>query len=317
MFAVGLAELLVLLTLVVLGVLLVVRLTSGGRRVPSSRETRLVALTRVAGVLVGVAAGAALLNQGSYGTGAMLAPAAAGLCLLLAVALGETVVRPRRPRKEVGARSASLRPRRVRDYLPRALSLAVGVQLVATTAVLLLTTLTAGAGDVAGGDPALHDDGLTGRSISCTAGGYGSSHTPYPGSFYSGPLAVALLAVLAVAVVAALQVVRRPRGLGPTDADDALRRRSLGVVVAATGFAVSATYAGIAVTAGIALQGLADQTRSCAAGWMQPVGIALTLSTLPAAVLIVTCLVQLVVGRAQVPAPGYPPTPERAERLPR
>ena len=307
MFAVGLLELLVLLTLVVLGVLLVVRVASGGRRVPSSRETRLVALTRAGGLLVGVAAAAVLLHGGSYGSGVMLAPAAAGLCLLLAVALGETVVRPRRVG---GARSASLRPRRVRDYLPRALSLAVGAQLVVTAAVLVLTTLTA----------SRDDDTGTVRAISCSAGGYGSSRTPYPGSFYSGPLALALLAVLAVAAVAAVQVVRRPRGLGPTDADDALRRRSLGVVVAATGFAVSAPYAGIAVTAGIALQGLAGGPHSCAAGWMRPVGIVLTLSALAAAVMVVTCLVQLVVGRAQVPAPAYPPAPQRPDdrdRLPR
>ena len=297
MAGIGLIELLVLLALVVAGAaFLAYAVRQRGPRVPPTRETRLVSATRLLGLVVGLVVAWQVLQRGSYGRGPMLAPAVLGLCVLVAVALGETVVRPRRG---AGSRSASLRPRRVGDYLPRGLAWAVSTQVAVTAAVLTLTTLTASRDD--------YTESM--RALACTTATGGSSHTPYPGAYYSGPLALALVAVLLVAAVASRQVVLRPRGLGPTDADDALRRRSLTVVLAATGLATSAPYLGIAMTAGLALQGLGDGTPGCAAGWTGPVGIAITVSALPAAALMITCAGLLLAGRPRVAAPAYPPAP--------
>lgn len=297
MFAVGLVELAALLALVVgAAVVLALVLRTGGRRVPSTRESRWVAATRLAGLVAGLVAAGQVWQRGSYGTGPMLAPAALGLCVLVAVALGETVVRPRRG---PGSRTASLRPRRVRDYAPRPLAWAVATQVVVTAAVLTLTTLTASR------------DAYTAsvRALACTSAQGGSSRAPYPGSYYSGPLAVALVLVLLVAALAARQVVLRPRGLGATDADDALRRRSLTVVLAATGLATSAPYLGIGLTAGLALQQLGADGVDCAAAWTGPVGLVVTLSLVPAAALLLVCATLLVAGRPRTPAPAYPPAP--------
>ncbi|KQT90919.1 hypothetical protein ASG49_14495 [Marmoricola sp. Leaf446] len=295
---IGLLELLVLLllpTLLVVAVAAVVVVTRG-RRVPGTRESRLVALTRWGGLLAGLVVASRVVQSGAYFSGAMLAPAAAGLGLLVGVAAGETLVRPRRP---AGPRAASLRPRRVRDYAPRHLGPAVAVQTLLLVALLALTTLTAST------DP--YTD--TVRALTCTGPGVSSSRTPYPGSFYSGPLALALLAVLAVAALAARQVVHRPRGRGPAEDDDALRRRSLGVVVAATGIAVAASYGGIALSAGIALHGLGGATPGCAPAWMQPVGLVIGWSVLPSLVLLLACVVSLVGDRARLPVAAYPPGP--------
>lgn len=99
MIGVGLVELAVLLALVVgAAVVLSLVLRTGGRRVPPTRESRWVAATRLAGLVVGLVAAGQVWQRGSYGTGPMLAPAVLGLCVLVAVALGETVVRPRRGR---------------------------------------------------------------------------------------------------------------------------------------------------------------------------------------------------------------------------
>jgi hypothetical protein len=253
-------------------------------RTPATREWRLVQLTRAVGVVVGLLVGWRVFDRGSYGTGPMLAPAAFGLCVVLATAVGETVVRPRRA---AGVRSASLTPRRVTAYLPRVTTALVGVMLVVSTATMVLTTVTASRDD--------YTDGM--RALSCRTATTGSSQTPYPGSYYTLPLGLLLLSVLVVAVLAARQVVRRPRGMAGTEVgDDALRRRSIGVVVAATGIAVCAPYVGVALTAGGALQGLAEQQTRCSSAWMGPVGVALDVAGFAALVVGVWCVVRLLDG---------------------
>lgn len=298
MFGIGIPELLILLVLLlvvgggvvalVVAVVLLTRTRRNGPtpspQPPATREWRLVQLTRAAGVVAGLLVGWAVLERGSYGTGPMLAPAAFGLCVVLATAVGETVVRPRRPE---GVRSASLTPRRVTAYLPRVTTALVGVMLVLSTATMVLTTATASRDD--------HTDAM--RALSCETATTGSSLTPYPGGYYTGPLAALLLAVLVVAALAARQVVRRPRGMAGTDlGDDALRRRSIGVVVAATGIAVCAPYVGVALTAGGALQGLTEQQTPCSSAWMGPVGVALDVAGFLALLVGIWCVVRLLDG---------------------
>jgi hypothetical protein len=230
------------------------------------------------GLVGGVMAAYALAGRLEYGRGEMLAPSVFGLVVVIAVAAGETLVRPKRP---PGRRSASLRTRRIGDYLPRWTAWSVLGTGVALAATLTLTTVTASWDDWAGGM----------RVISCTAGEVSAAAAPYPGSFYSLPLASVLVLVLLVAAVAARRVVRRPRGLAQTDpGDDVLRRRSLTVIVAATGVAITFSHAGIAATAGTTLLGLA----SCAPVWAAPVGWLVGLSALPALLIGLWCLVRIV-----------------------
>jgi hypothetical protein len=221
----------------------------------------------------------------------MLALAAFGGCVLLGTAVGETVVRPRR---DPGVRSASLTPRRVRDYLPPTAA-PVAAMVVATGGLLVLTTLT---GD---GGPGLE------RGLGCVAGGVSGMHTPYPGSYYSLPLAAALAIVLGIATLAARQVVRRPRGMAPDSSDDdLLRRSSLDVIVAATGCAVSAPLFGICLVAGGAMRSLATAQPSCAPGWYGPVGAALLVFSLVPLVVTLACLVRLLLPSRTAPRVRVP-----------
>lgn len=228
----------------------------------------------------------AWLLQGTLdlGRGAMLAPAILGVSLVAGVGLGETVVRPRRP---AGPRTASLETRQVTEYLPRGVTTVVVATAALHLAALTLTTATASADDM----------GRAGRQVAAQCGGTGSVASPYPGSFYSGPL-TALLVVMGLATLAALMaVVRRPRGFAPDEVgDDVLRRASTTRVLAAAGAALAASHAGIAFFAGTALLRM-----DCQRPWMAPVGWAL-LASVPVALLVLGWLLGLIVTPGALPA---------------
>ena len=288
MFGVGIVELAVLVLLVIGGVTLISRVSHSTADLPRevSREWLLVLTVRVLASVVGVAAAIATYASGSYGRGPMLALSAFGGCVLLGTALGETLVRPRR---DPGVRSASLTPRRVRDYLP-VTAVPVAGMAGATFALLVFTTVTADGG------PGLE------RGLACATATMSSRHTPYPGSYYSLPLALALVAVLGVAAVAARQVVARPRGMAPDSSDDdLLRRSSLDVVVAATGCAVGAPLFGICLVAGGALRSLSTARPSCAPEWYGPVGGVLLVLSLVPFVLTLVCLARLALPSRTTP----------------
>lgn len=137
--------------------------------------------------------------------------------------------------------------------------------------------------------------GRVGRVVAHQCAATAESRGPYPGSFYSLPLTGVLVLIAAIAAVALVVVVRRPRGFAPDEAgEDGLRRRSVTTILSAVGAAVAASHAGIALYAGIALVGM----NSCAAAWMRPVGI-LLLVTLPLAVVALAWFL----GRVIVPEP--------------
>jgi hypothetical protein len=236
-------------------------------------------VTWAAALVVGGVA-AWLVNRSlDLGRGTMLIPAILGLFLVAGVGLAETVVRPRRP---PGPRTASLAPRRVVDYLPRALATAVGGIVAVHLATLALTTATASTDDM----------GRAGRQIAARCGDFGSGAGPYPGRFYSVPLALLLALVALATVTALLAVVRRPRGFAPDDvSDDVLRRRSATRILAAAGAAVAASHVGIALFAGTALLRM-----DCQRAWMAPAGW-LLVASIPAALL----LLGWFVGRIVVP----------------
>ncbi|WP_426247283.1 hypothetical protein [Nocardioides sp. LHG3406-4] len=284
MFGIGLIELLVLglLPVVFVVVMLTVLLAFARRDVETGREWLAVVAIRILGGAVGLAAAVTSTYTLDLGRGLLLAPATVGLGVMLGVAVGETVVRPRRTS---GPRSASLEPRRVWAFLPRPLAWTVAVQATVLVATLVLTTATATADDL----------GRAGRSLTCHDVGAGFSATPYPGSFYSYPLLGILALVTVVGVWAARAVVRRPRGFAPSEyGDDSLRTRSLTVIVAAVGLSLAATHVGVAVTALAAVSEAGGS--ACGTGWTSAFDIALLVSVPFALVVAVWCGVRLLLN---------------------
>ena len=253
-------------------------------RVDARQEWNGVRAMWGAALVVGVAAAWLVHSTLDLGRGTMLVPAVLGLFMVAGVGLAETVVRPPRP---AGVRTASLSSRRVLDYLPRALTVAVTAVAALHLATLAVTTATASTDDM----------GRAGRQIAAQCGAFGSGAGPYPGSFYSAPLALLLL-VIALATVAALTaVVRRPRGFAPDDVgDDVLRRRSATRIVAAAGAAVAASHAGIAFFAGTALLRM-----DCQRAWMDPAGW-LLLATVPVTLLLLGWFLTRIITPGALPA---------------
>jgi hypothetical protein len=225
-----------------------------------------VAVRAVALRAVGLLAGGVVALKLVYappswlGLGVAIAAPALSLCVLAGVVAGEAG-----GYGAAGAsRSASLVARSWRAYLPHP-----AAEWVAGLAALLLVLLI---GASAAGSP--DDAGRAGRAltISCgepTAGSLAaSSQTPWPGVFYSVPIGLAAVLGLSAAGMVLLRIARRPRpdaALAPLD--DALRRRSAKLVVAAAGLLVSTSVAGVALTAGSALTGT-----GCGSGWLRPLG---------------------------------------------
>ncbi|WP_336922420.1 hypothetical protein [Aquipuribacter sp. SD81] len=221
-------------------------LATRARRVPAAAVRRLDgrrAWLRPIGAALGVAAGAAVAAWDPLGRGVLLAPAVVATGVLVGVLVAELVVAPPRgPR-----RSAGLATRRVRDVLPRRLSVAVGVAAVGLLVLCSATALAASPDDL----------GRAGRALRgvCTDGSV-TTTTPWPGSWYVVPLLllVGLGLVLALAVLTA--VVRRPPLASPdgstyADAhvDAELRAQSARTVTAAVGLLVGVPYLGVALVA--------------------------------------------------------------------
>ena len=259
-------------------------------RVDTRREWKWVRVTWAAALIVGGVAAWLVNGSLDLGRGTMLVPAVLGLFVVAGVGLAETVVRPQRP---AGPRTASLAPRRVAGYVPRALATAVVGITALHLATLALTTITASTDDM----------GRAGRQIAAQCGNIGSGAGPYPGSFYSVPLILLLLVIGLVAAAALTAVVRRPRGFAPDDVgDDELRHRSVTRVLAAAGAAVAASHVGIAFFAGGAMLRM-----DCQRAWMPPVGWVLMASIL-AALLLLGWFLGRVVAPGTLPAwsPAHP-----------
>jgi hypothetical protein len=172
--------------------------------------------------------------------GLLLAAPLCALCILAGVVGGELrVTAPQGP-----VRIAALEVRHLRDYLPRRLTAVVAGATALMALVLGLTTAT--------GSP--DDLGRAGRSFArrCSAVSAGSTG-PWPGSYYSVPLAIVVLAGLLLAGFAVWRVVQRPRQGEDTAVDDGLRRQAAEAVTAACGLLVSIPFAGVALISASAL----------------------------------------------------------------
>jgi hypothetical protein len=257
---------LVLPVFVLVVVVVVARLVAGGRApaqlvAPTSPElqaiARMTSRSRLGGVAVGAVVGVIAAYQGALGRGLLLAAPLCALCVLAGVLVGE--IRVSAPGGPV--RQAALEVRRVRDYLPRALGSAV---LASGTLLAVLLTLTTAAGSP-------DDMGRAGRSLErrCSAV-LGAGAGPWPGSYYTFPLAVVLLAGLLAAGAVLTRVVRRPRQSDDLAVDEALRRSAATAVTAAVGLLVAVPLAGVSVVAGAALVGI-----SCHPAWWTAAAIGL------------------------------------------
>ncbi|MFB9377403.1 hypothetical protein ACFFKU_15020 [Kineococcus gynurae] len=237
-----------LLAAAVVGGVLVVR------HVPDGRLTQPVARARRRGWLIslGAASAAALTatlvavaaaRGGGLGAGQLLAvtPLVAAGAHAAVVLTGELTW----PRPRDRVRSARLVARSIADSSPR--------WLLRTGAVA--TLLLAG---VCGLGMLLADD--DGRTISYAWGtpelGGGGSHSPFPGTFYAGPVALALVVLVLLTGAVLHRVPQRPALL---DADaDAVLRRAAGVrVLRVATSAVLGTTGALLVVGAMAARGLA------------------------------------------------------------
>jgi hypothetical protein len=254
---------------------------------------------RWAGVVAGIVVSSALLVSELWsGRGVMLAAPAFGLCVVAGVIVGEARARP-----AMGTtRAAALEVRSVRDYLPRDLTRLVTAATVVLLAVLVATTATGSADEF----------GRAGRMLQARCespdmpGVMGTeARGPWPGSFYSGPLALTVLVGLTTAGAALRQIVRRARtGEDPTAvaADDALRRRAAHGVTAACGILVTVPLVGVSLFTAPPLLGI-----TCLPTWAMVAGVGL-LALVPAVLVLTTwCLAAILAATpraTRTPAPS-------------
>ena len=276
----------------------VVRLSRGGAPEPSlqadpavRRARRRAAAWRGAGAVVGLAGAVLAVQAGSLGRGPMLAPAVFGLAVVAGVLAGELSVRPP---SGGGRRSATLAVRRVRDYVPVPLGAAVAAAALGLLLLLAATTAAASPDDL----------GRAGRSLAgaCSAvTGWASG--PWPGSFYSVPLGVLVVAGLLASALVLRRVTARPRVGGSAalvDADEALRRRAAQTVTAACGILVAAPFAGVAAVTALVMGG-----HDCPPSWWGAARVALLLLQPALLALLGWCAAVLLVptgARRQQPA---------------
>ncbi len=215
---------------------------------------------RLAGVGVGIAAAAAVLDAAPpnwLGLEAALAAPVFACCLLAGVLIGEvsgTV--PTGP-----DRTAPIEVRSVRSYLPRFMTAAT-LGIGAVLAVLLTATSSMGSAD---------DMSRSGRFLTLTCQDLEASTGPWPGLYYTLPIAASVLIGAGAAAITLRAVARRRRpatGAAVHAADDDARRASARAIIAACGVLVAAPLAGTGAFAGMAMIGNACATAAATAfGW--------------------------------------------------
>lgn len=259
--------------------------------IPAAAARR-TAIGRRAGVVIGLLAGGVAAYWDALGRGLLLAGPVFGLCVLAGVVAGELSVRP----KEGQTRTAVLEVRRVRDYLPRGLATAVVGATAALAAIVTVTTVTAAADDL----------GRPGRDLVLSCGpGSQYSAGPWPGAFYSAPLAALVIAGLIAAAAALHAVIGRARTSadpGAVAADDAVRQRAAWTITGACGVLVTLPLAGICLVSAGALLSV-----PCRPAWWTYAGWALIALMVPAVALLGWCATVLL-------APARTVTAARAAR---
>lgn len=241
-----------------------------------------------AGVLVAVA-----LFWGAFASGLeFTGPAVAGLLCVGVIWAGQRSA-------YAAARTpgvAGLERRRLGDYLPRGLAAWIAVAL-GVLGVAAVTTSALASPDDRGRLRALayacvgtiyHGDG----SVETTTGS--GALTPFPGSYYTVPAAVAVALLLVASAAVLVSVVRRPRnGSDPAlvAVDDAVRRITAEGVVASAGLGIAGS---LVLVAGVAFPRLGAAVSGCGINGMDTVNSGAYLAGSYG--LFAACLVGLVVG---------------------
>jgi hypothetical protein len=245
---------------------------------------------RSLGLLAGVTVAVVVALQGGLGRGLLLACPLFGICVLGGVVAGELRV----PAPAGPTRRAPLEVRSVGDYLPSWLGLAVAASALLFGVALVAGTATASPDDL----------GRAGRALVRQCSSLeADSAGPWPGSYYSYPLFVAVLAGAVPAMWALRRIVRRPRQDEDTVVDDALRRQTGEAVVAATGVLFAVPAAGLYLMGGSALLRI-----GCRPAWWAAAGWAAILLLPELLALVAWCTAVLVAPMVARRGP-HPPAP--------
>jgi hypothetical protein len=200
-----------------------------------TRQTWADTTVRWAGSVVGVAVGLLVDFSPEPDVHLLYAFPVFGLCVMAGVLAADVLARRRRS----WIRVADVTPRRMRDYVPRALVIFLAAQAVVLTVLLAIAAGTASA----------DAGGRAGRALAvrCPAGDQLLS--PWPGPYYAWPS----LGGVVLGSVACFLLLRR---ITLRSVSDDLRRRTQaraavgawGVLVTAPLFAVSLTMAVVVLT---------------------------------------------------------------------
>lgn len=215
------------------------------------------------GLAVGGVAGVAALAWGHLRPLTFAAPLLAAVVVVAAIVVGQQSAY--RAARVTG--SAGLERRQLRSYLPPALTRWTVCLLALLLTAVLFSTLAASPDDM----------GRAGRAVSvwwiegegAQSGTYGAARTPFPGSFYTSWVGLALALLLALAVLGLVLTVRRPRnGADPelVRVDDALRRITVEGIVAAVGVGVSGSALAVTLVSGMDLLQLGPVPLATASG---------------------------------------------------
>lgn len=214
-------------------------IASGSREMASKNaaaQWRIALFVRIAGLVVG---GVIAYLLAEYVSTAQFVPAFALVAVsgfVLGVLLSERfVIAPRNDATQV----AQIKARSLSSYITLFPALLAVVSTVLLVGALVFATVTADST----ADPST---GRVGDSFTVTFESLTCARGPYPGQYYSVPLFIALAVLLLLAVGALVAITRRPSGYGAThNHDEALRSRSVRMVLGAYSAAVCATFAGV------------------------------------------------------------------------
>lgn len=199
-----------------------------------------------------------------------------GLCVMAGVFTADVIARPSPGRTRV----AEVTPRRIRDYLPRFLTVALATQAAVLLALLIVATAT-GSADA---------DGRSGRALSVTCPKGPQLLSPWPGPYYAWPA----LGGLALGTVACALLLRRVTARSGSDDQ---RRTSVRAAVGAWGVLVTAPLFAVSLTMGVVVLSL-----SCA-GEVKYVALwGLAVTALTAALTACHCLGVLLLPQAYIKA---------------
>lgn len=189
-----------------------------------------------------------MLGLGGTDTAPAVVPAVAGILVVVLIGLGEASFR----RPMTVTRSADLRPRRLGDLVPRGWLITASGALLALTGALVVGTLYGSADDL----------GRAGRAISVVCDGVTHTRTPWPGSHYALPIALATAVSVLVAAATCVVVARRPSPAAESVGLDAeLRRWSIaGVLQSLT------LVACVTLTPVLVLMAIGARASDCAPG---------------------------------------------------